>query len=109
MRIAGSLIIAYYLYAAVLATYCLLRDDTLSPLGRSTRLIGVWLFPFIGAMFTLRSTAEVSTQSLPARPWLIPLVPLVRVSPHTGDAFPDGYDQVQRAESVQPGQTFSQR
>ena len=107
MRIAAALIIAYYLYAAVLATYCLVRDDTLSSLGRCVRIVGVWLFPFIGALFTLRSTAEVSPRSLPARRWLIPLVPLVHVSPHTGDAFPGGYDQVERAEMSQPGQTTS--
>ena len=105
MPIIVALIAAYYAYAAVLASVCLLRDETLFRLGRSVRLVGVWLFPFIGALFVLRAAAEVSPQSLPARPWLIPLVPLLRVSPNTGDAFPDGYDQVQRAERQQPGQT----
>jgi hypothetical protein len=105
MRIVVALIAAYYAYAAVLASVCLLHDETLLLLGRLVRLVGVWLFPFIGALFVLRSTAEVSPQSLPARPWSIPLVPLLRVNPNTGDAFPDGYDQVQVAEQQQPGQT----
>ncbi len=108
MRIAAGLIFAYYLYAAAVATYCLARDETLSPAGRCARLVGVFALPFIGALFALRATAEVSPQSLPPRRWLGPLVPLVRVRSHTGDAFPGGHDQVQRAEMSQPGQTTSQ-
>ena len=106
MRIVVALIAAYYLYAAVVASACLFRDYTLTFIGRLVRLIGVWFIPFIGALFVLRSAAEFSPQTLPARRWLIPLVPLAWVNPSSGDAFPEGYDQVQRAERQQPGQTL---
>ena len=106
MRVVVALITAYYLYAAVMASVCLFRDDTLTVAGRLLRLIGVCCIPFIGALFVLRSAAEFSPRTLPARLWLIPLVPLARVSPITGDAFQEGYDQVQRAERQQPGQTL---
>ena len=69
------LLLALWLYASVVATLCLLRDESLSRRAKLARVAGSWLLPFIGSILTLRSAAEVSPDSLPARGWLIPLWP----------------------------------
>jgi hypothetical protein len=107
MIFALALMSVVYLYGAALASFCLLRDETLLTGPKLFRLLGVWMIPIIGAMLALRSAAEVSPQSLPGRWWLAPLVPLFRVRPSSGDPFPQGRSPIDAAEQQQPGQTRS--
>ena len=92
-------------YASAVATGCIFRDDTISFTGKSLRVLGVWLFPLVGAMLVLRSAAELSPASLPDRQWLSPLRLLIYVKPRRFEqSGPD--DQVQATERVLPGSTF---
>ena len=69
-------------YAAVLAVGCLLRDTTLEAAAKAARIFAVVIVPVVESLFVLRSAADVSPEALPARRWLRPLMPLLRVKPH---------------------------
>jgi tellurite resistance protein TehA-like permease len=60
----GVSVIAAYL--ALLATWSLSHDETLTRSGRVARVVPAWLVPIIGPMFLLRSAAELAPESLPA-------------------------------------------
>jgi hypothetical protein len=73
------LVAVYAFYAAVLASFSVVRDITLAIVPKMARLVFVWLVPLVGAMSTLRAAAELNPDSLPSRRSLVPLIPLLYV------------------------------
>jgi len=83
----GLAVIAFYL--ALLATWSLAHDETVSGAIRVARVVLVWFLPLIGPMFTLRSAAEVAPESLPATMFTWPVRWLWAASrPVKGDSGP---------------------
>jgi hypothetical protein len=68
------------IYAAAMASWSLSRDTTLTFGGRNARYLIVWLVPFVGAGWVLRSAADLAPDSLPPLRLLRPLVPLFHIS-----------------------------
>jgi hypothetical protein len=65
------------LYAALVATICVVRDRSLPGLTAGLRLLVSWCVPLLGPILTIRVAAEESPQSLPRQWWLWPLRPLL--------------------------------
>lgn len=59
-----GVVIAISLYLNVLATLGSRKDDTLQAQQRVSWIVIVWLFPIVGSLLSLRSTAENSPASL---------------------------------------------
>ncbi len=59
----GGAVIATYL--ALLATWSIAHDDTLSRPGKVGRVVLAWLLPIIGPVIQLMSAAELAPESLP--------------------------------------------
>jgi hypothetical protein len=84
----GVSVIAAYL--ALLATWSLSHDETLTRSGRVARVVLAWLVPIIGPMFLLRSAAELAPESLPAPAFTWPVRWLwASGRPVRGDTGPD--------------------
>ncbi len=81
LAVALSVLAVVWIYAAILSTWTLTRDETLTLAGKLVRMLLAWLLPLAGSVYVLRSAADVSPSSLPPRPFLIPLRPLMYVGP----------------------------
>lgn len=66
-------------YLAALATWTLRRDLTLNTYGRVARTILAWIIPVGMAVAVLRSSAELSPDSLPPERFLKPVRWLIQV------------------------------
>jgi hypothetical protein len=89
---ALALVAIYAFYAALLASWSVARDSTLTTAPKFGRLLLVWLVPLVGAMSTLRAAAELSPESLPPRPTLVPLLPLLYVRAVRANSLADHDD-----------------
>jgi hypothetical protein len=69
----------YVFYAALLTTWSIVRDDTLTLIGKAARVVIAWCLPLVGPLFLLRAAAEIAPRSLPPRAFLVPLLPLVYI------------------------------
>ena len=81
LKLIAVLCAALYVYLAVLATVAVARDYSIGAAGRAIRLVGVWVFPWLGAFLALRSTGEIAPDALPGRRWLHPVMFLLTVKP----------------------------
>lgn len=98
----GTCIALFATYLAVMTTFALVRDDTLSSVGRLARIVLAWLVPFVAPLFMLRSIAEVSPKALPPASLLRPARWLLKVRARKGndlaahddspDSWPGGHD-----------------
>lgn len=80
------------IYAAALASWSIAHDTTLTFQGRMTRYFIVWIVPFLGAGWVLRSAADLAPDSLPPLRALRPLVPLFYISRVQYNALADRHD-----------------
>ena len=94
-------------YLALLATWSLSRDETLTRSGRVARVVLAWLVPVIGPMFLLKSAAELAPESLPASAFIWPVRWLwasgrpVRGDSGPGDAAGLDYGVVSHSDETQ--------
>jgi hypothetical protein len=80
--------VALAFYLALLATWSIAHDPTLSRSGRITRLVIVWLAPIAAPVLILRAAAEFAPESLPVSFLLRPVRWLLRVRPRpSGPGF----------------------
>jgi hypothetical protein len=70
MVLVGLVIGLFVAYRALLATYAVWRDFTLTGVQKVLRTVYVWLIPVVGPMLYLRSAAELAPNAVPSRPWL---------------------------------------
>jgi len=80
------------IYAAALASWSIAHDPTLPVAGRIARYAAVWLLPFFGAAWVLRSAADLAPDSLPPLRALRPLIPLFYISRVKYHALADRHD-----------------
>lgn len=92
--LAGLLLVLVVIavYLAMLATWALLRDPTISTAGRVARILMAWLLPIGGPVSILRSIAELSPESMPPRALTAPFSWLWFVSPRAPNALADEDD-----------------
>ena len=93
------------IYLGIVATMCVVRDQSLARASSVSRILVSWFIPFLGPILTIRIAAEESPHGLRSRWWLWPLRPLL------SDEAPDpGFGQVidmrADAERSLPGSTF---
>jgi hypothetical protein len=79
-------------YLAILATWAIVHDPTISLIGRIVRILGAWLLPVAAAVSILRSAAELAPESLPSRRLLLPVGWLLRISPRRPNNLADETD-----------------
>ena len=89
MVVVGAVIGLFVAYCALLATYAVWRDFTLTGAQKVLRTVYVWLVPVVGPMLYLRSTAELATDAVPSRRWLWPVRWLFYVKPSTISCTPE--------------------
>lgn len=89
MVLVGAVIGLFVAYCALLATYAVWRDFTLTGVQKSLRTVYVWLVPVVGPMLYLRSTAELAPNAVPSRRWLWPVRWLFYVKPSTISCTPE--------------------
>ena len=92
LMVAALLAASLAIYAAALASWSIAHDTTLTFPGRVARYFAVWLLPFVGAGWVLRSAADLAPDSLPPPRVLRPLVPLFYISRVQYDALADRHD-----------------
>lgn len=85
----GSVVGFFVAYCALLATYVLWRDLTLTGLQKVLRTVYVWLIPVVGPMLYLRSAAELAPEAVPSRHWLSPVRWLFYIKPSTASCSPE--------------------
>ena len=73
MVLVGTVIGLFVAYCALVATYVVWRDFTLTGVQKVQRTVYVWLVPMVGPMPYLRSTAELAPNAVPSRRWLWPV------------------------------------
>jgi hypothetical protein len=93
------------IYLGIVATICVLRDQSLARASSVARILVSWFVPILGPILTIRIAAEESPHGLRSRWWLWPLRSVL------SDETPDpGYGQVTDmradAERILPGSTF---
>jgi len=102
MRVVAVIIVlvaALSFYLAMLATWSLAHDPTLTRTGRITRLLLVWLVPIAAPVAILRAAAELVPQSLPTPALLWPVRWLLKDRPHPPDEGYQSYDYSDAATS----------
>jgi len=92
LMIVALLAASLAIYAAALASWSIAHDTTLAFPGRMARYFIVWLVPFLGAGWVLRSAADLAPDSLPPLRALRPLVPLFYISRVQYNALADRHD-----------------
>ena len=86
------LVAALAFYLAMLATWSLARDTTLTRTGRITRILLAWLVPIAAPVAILRGAAELVPQTLPSPALLWPVRWLLSDRPRPYDPGYQPYD-----------------
>lgn len=89
MIFVGVAVGLFVAYCAILATYVLWRDLTLTGPQKILRTVYVWLIPVVGPMLYLRSAAELAPEAVPSRHWLLPVRWLFYIKPSTASCSPE--------------------
>jgi Phospholipase_D-nuclease N-terminal len=100
-------------YLDVLAVATVVRDENLNTVQRLAWCVTIVFIPVVGAILALRNAAESNSTALPSRLFLMPILPMLRVSRlPPGDAAREdvgidialaGGDAIQRDPSVPAG------
>lgn len=89
MVLVGAVIGLFVGYCALLATYAIWRDFTLTGVQKVLRTVYVWIVPVVGPMLYLRSAAELAPHAVPSRRWLWPVRWLFYVKPSAISCTPE--------------------
>ncbi len=90
--LALVVVAALAVYLAILATWTLVHDPTITAVGRVARVMGAWLLPVGVAVSILRSASEFAPESLPSRQLLLPVRWLLRTSTQRPNPLADDHD-----------------
>ena len=93
------------IYLGIVATLCVVRDQSLARSSAVLRILVSWLVPLLGPIVTIRIAAEESSQGVRFRWWLWPLRPLLS-DKAPGPSFAPVVDMRADAERILPGSTF---
>jgi hypothetical protein len=93
------------IYLGIVATLCVVRDQSLTRSSAVLRILASWFVPFLGPILSIRIAAEDSSQNLRSSWWLWPLR---RLSSEQAPApgFAHVIDIRAEAERILPGSTF---